>query len=177
MASFRCYDNSDVIANLIMTNFSTFLFMVTQFMLKLGIDPEKLYRATFICSYMTVRPQLCCCNMALVSFRLFRENLGNCCEIFLGKWFTPQPPFLAKKVPYMAYYWQFLISVKGILSNHKNKKNLRLVHKYSVFIHNCTLQTSLQGPWRQFILFFFRCIVQIIIILLLLISVWRNIFL
>ena len=122
MASFRCYDNSDVIANLIMTNFSTFLFMVTQFMLKLGIDPEKLYRATFICSYMTVRPHLCCCNMALVSFRLFRENLGNCCEIFLGVWFTPQPPFLAKKVPYMAYYWQFLISVKGILSNHKNKK-------------------------------------------------------
>ena len=41
-------------------------------MLRLGIDPEKLYRATFIC-----QDGLCCCNMALISFRLFRKNLGN----------------------------------------------------------------------------------------------------
>ena len=46
-------------------------------MLKLGIDPEKLYQATFICQY-----GLCCCNMALVSFRLFRKNLGHLREFF-----------------------------------------------------------------------------------------------
>ena len=41
-----------------------------------GIDPEKLYRATFICQY-----GLFCC-MALVSFRLFCKNLGNLEEFF-----------------------------------------------------------------------------------------------
>ena len=46
-------------------------------MLKLGIDPEKLYRATFIRQY-----GLCCCNMALVSFRLFCKNLGHLREFF-----------------------------------------------------------------------------------------------
>ena len=46
-------------------------------MLRLGIDPEKLYGATFICQY-----GLCCCNMALISFRLFRKNLGNLRDFF-----------------------------------------------------------------------------------------------
>ena len=46
-------------------------------MLKLGIDPEKLYRTTFISQY-----GLCCCNMALVSFRLFCKNLGHLREYF-----------------------------------------------------------------------------------------------
>ena len=46
-------------------------------MLKLGIYPEKLYRATFIRQY-----GLCCCNMALVSFRLFCKSLGHLREFF-----------------------------------------------------------------------------------------------
>ena len=46
-------------------------------MLRLGIDPEKLYRATFIRHY-----GLSCCNMALVSFRLFCKNLGHMREFF-----------------------------------------------------------------------------------------------
>ena len=33
-------------------NFSKCLFIATQFMLRLGIDPEKPYRATFICRPM-----------------------------------------------------------------------------------------------------------------------------
>ena len=59
-------------------------------MLRLGIDPEKLYRATFIC-----QDGLCCCHMALISFRLFRKNLGNL-RYVLGKWFTAPP---GKKFP------------------------------------------------------------------------------
>ena len=59
-------------------------------MFRLGIDPEKLYRATFIC-----QDGLCCCNMALISFRLFHKNLGNL-RVFLGKWFTAPP---GKKFP------------------------------------------------------------------------------
>ena len=56
-------------------------------MLKPGIDPEKLYRATFIRQY-----GLCCCNMALVSFRLFCKNWGHLREFF-GQmaWFTTPP--------------------------------------------------------------------------------------
>ena len=46
-------------------------------MLKLGIDPEKLYRATFIRQY-----GLCCWNMALISFQLFCKNLGHLREFF-----------------------------------------------------------------------------------------------
>ena len=46
-------------------------------MLRLGIDPEKLYRATFIC-----QDGLCCCNVALISFRLFRKHLGNLRDVF-----------------------------------------------------------------------------------------------
>ena len=46
-------------------------------MLRLGIDREKPYRATFI-----YQDGLCCCNMALISFRLFRKNLGNLRDFF-----------------------------------------------------------------------------------------------
>ena len=62
-------------------------------MLKLGIDPEKLYQATFICQY-----GLCCCNMALVSFQLFYKILGNLRDFFGAKGLLP--PLLAKKFPY-----------------------------------------------------------------------------
>ena len=61
-------------------------------MLKLGIDPEKLFRATFIRQY-----GLCCCNIALVSFRIFCKKLGHLRE-FLGQ-MVYRPP-LAKNFPY-----------------------------------------------------------------------------
>ena len=89
MASFRCYDSSDVIAILIMTNFLLYLIQLRwQFFPNAclwrrslcsnlaGIDSEKLSRATFICQY-----GLLCC-MALLSFRLFCKNLGNLQEFF-----------------------------------------------------------------------------------------------
>ena len=89
MASFRCYDSSDVIATLIMTNFPLYLIQLWwQFFPNAclwrrslcsnlaGIDTEKLYRTTFICQY-----DLFCC-MILVSSRLFCKNLGNLQEFF-----------------------------------------------------------------------------------------------
>ena len=74
-------------------------------MLKPGIDPEKLYRATFIRQY-----GLCCCNMALVSFRLFCKNLGHLREFF-GQ-MVYRPP-LAKNFPY-AYGQEFVTSEPAI---------------------------------------------------------------
>ena len=47
---------------------------------------KKMYRATFICQY-----GLCCCNMALVSFLLFRKNLSNLRDFF-GKIVYRPPP-------------------------------------------------------------------------------------
>ena len=68
-------------------------------MLKLGIYPEKLYRATFIRQY-----GLCCCNMASFLFDSF-VKIWDTCENFLGKWFTAPPwqkisrtPMLTSKV-------------------------------------------------------------------------------
>ena len=61
-------------------------------MLRLGIDPEKLYRATFIC-----QDGLCFCNMALISFRLFRKNLGNLRDFFGQMVYRPPPPW--QKIP------------------------------------------------------------------------------
>ena len=58
-----------------------------------GIDPEKLYRATFI---MLVRPMLLH-RMALVSVRLFCKNLGNLQEFFGQMVYCPP---LAKNCPY-----------------------------------------------------------------------------
>ena len=61
-------------------------------MLRIGIDPEKLYRATFIC-----QDGPCCSNpMALISFRLFRKSLGNLRDVF-GQVVYPPPP--GKKCP------------------------------------------------------------------------------
>ena len=70
-------------------------------MLRLGNDPEKLYRATFIC-----QDGLCCCNMALDFLFDSFVKIWATCEMFLGKWFSatppppPPPPPLAKNFPY-----------------------------------------------------------------------------
>ena len=107
MVSFGCYDNSDFIATRIITNFHLYLnkyncggnfskclFMVSQSMLKknfTGIDPEKLYRATFICQY-----GLCCCIVwPSFLFDCF-VKIWATCKSFLGKWFTAPP---GKKLP------------------------------------------------------------------------------
>ena len=109
MASFGCYDNSDVIATRIITNFHLYLIQLWwQFfqMFVYGvvvyaqknftvIDPEKLYRATFICYY-----GLCCCIVwPSFLFDCFVKNWATC-KNFLGKWFTLPPPPLAKNCPY-----------------------------------------------------------------------------
>ena len=72
-------------------------------MLKLGIDPEKLYRATFIRQY-----GLCCCNMVL-AFRLFCKNLGHLQEFFGQMVYPPRPP--AKNFPY-AYVYEGALYLK-----------------------------------------------------------------
>ena len=83
MGSFRCYDNSDVIATLIMPNFHLNTTVVAVFpnvclwrrslcsdlvlTLKNCIEPPSYARTAYVVAII----------MALISFRLFRKNLGN----------------------------------------------------------------------------------------------------
>ena len=85
-------------------------------MLRLGIDPEKLYRATFIC-----QDGLCCCNMALISFWLFRKNLGNLRDFF-GQMFYRPPWQKISRTP------MFIIVRKGIKTT-TTLKALRWMNK------------------------------------------------
>ena len=99
MASFRCYDNSDVVATLIMKNFYLYLIQLWWQFCQMfvygdgslcsnlaGIDPEKLYRGTFIC-----QDGLCCCIVwPSFLFDCFVKIWATCMN-FLGKWFTAPP--------------------------------------------------------------------------------------
>ena len=85
MGSFRCYDNSGVIAALMMTNCHLNTTVV-------AIFPNVCLRRRSLCSDLVLTLEncieppsqdgLCCCNMALISFRLFLKNLGNLKDIF-----------------------------------------------------------------------------------------------
>ena len=108
MASFRCYDNSDVIAFLIMTNFHLYLIKLWwQFfqmfvygdVVMLRIGTYWPWKTVTVSSHlhMPVRPLLLH-RMAIVSFRLYvSEKFGQLAKIF---WANGLPPPLAKNFPY-----------------------------------------------------------------------------
>ena len=134
MASFRCYDSSDVIAILIMTNFPLYLIQLWwQFFPNAclwrrslcsnlaGLDSEKLYRATFICQY-----GLFCC-MALVSFRLFCKNLGNLQEFFGQMDYRPPWQKIAR-TPMCFLYFFFKFSLV------ENKTSFSFLHKNTYLV-------------------------------------------
>ena len=108
MASFRCYDSSDDITILIMTNFPLYLIQLWwQFFPNsclwrrslcsnlAGINSEKLYRSTFICQY-----GLKCYAWPQFPFDCF-VKIWATCNNFLGKWITAP---LAKNCPYAYVY-------------------------------------------------------------------------
>ena len=92
MASFRCYDNSGVIATLIMTNFHLNKTVVANFPNACLFNTQTWYWPWNLTVsshlHMPVRPM---CNTALLSFRLFRKNLGNL-QDFLGQ-MVYRPPW------------------------------------------------------------------------------------
>ena len=118
MESFRCYDNSDVIATLIMTNFRLNTTVIAIF--QMFVYGDVVYTQTWYWAWKTVSSHLhmpgrpCCCNVALICFLLFRKNLGNLRD-FLGKWFTAP---LAKNFPY-AYVKN--VRVSGWFFQHLHK--------------------------------------------------------
>ena len=103
MASFRCYNNSDVIANLITTNFHLYLIHLWWQLFQMFVCGDVVYAQTWQVltlkncmepfSYASTAYLVA---SALVSVRLFCKNLGNL-KKFLVKWFTAP---LAKNSPY-----------------------------------------------------------------------------
>ena len=105
MASVRCFDNSDVIATQIMTNFHLYLIQLWWQCFQIfclwrrslcsnlvGIDPEKLYLATFICQY-----GLCCCIVwPSFLFECF-VKFGQLARVFWANGLPSPPP--GRKLP------------------------------------------------------------------------------
>ena len=157
MGSFRCYDNSDVIATLIMPNFHLNTTVVAVFpnvclwrrslcsdlvlTLKNCIEPPSYARTAYVVAII----------MALISFRLFRKNLGN-----LGVFFEQmvyRPP--GKKFPVRLWKccsgWQYSSIVKSILKRYsKPNKKLLLLRDEGWRIHKTLLlqhyQTRITCP-------------------------------
>ena len=93
MVSFRCYDNSDLIATLIMTNFHLYLIQLWWQFFQMFVYGDIVYAQTQTVSsyfHMPVRPMLSH-RMAVVSFRLFCKNLENLQE-FSGQMVHHPPP-------------------------------------------------------------------------------------
>ena len=85
MASFRCYDNSDVIATLIITNFHLYLIQLWWQFFQMFVYGDVVYAQTWQLLtlkncieplHMPVRPMLLH-RMALFFVRLFCKNMGK----------------------------------------------------------------------------------------------------
>ena len=93
MESFHCYDNSDVIATLMVAVFPNVclwrrsLCSDLVLTIKNCVEPPSYARTAYV---VAIWPSL-----------LFDSfvKIWATCEVFLGKWFTPPPP-LAKNFPY-----------------------------------------------------------------------------
>ena len=123
--------------------------MATQFMLRL--DHEKLYRATFI-----FQDGLCCCNMALICFRLFRNNLGNLRDFFGQMGYRPPPPTPLQKISRtpMVFYLENVIRYQLVNSMYfmKGCYSCRDV----VMIISCQVNSASQQAGNQPVNFYFQ---------------------
>ena len=113
MASFRCYNNSDVIANLITTNFHLYLIHLWWQLFQMFVCGDVVYAQTWQVltlkncmepfSYASAAYVVA---SALVSVRLFRKNLGNLQKFFGQMVYRPLPPPPGKKQP--VRLWTFM---------------------------------------------------------------------
>ena len=111
MASFRCYDKTDVIKTLLMTNF--YLFLIKLYaqnweVLTLkncySIEPPSYASTAYVVG-----------SFGLVSFLLFRKHLGNLREFFGHMVYPPPPRQKIARTPE---------SLNGVNHRRKTAKNL-----------------------------------------------------
>ena len=110
MASFRCYNNSDVIATLITTNFHLYLIHLWWQLFQMFVYGDVVYAQTWQVltlkncmepfSYASAAYVVA---SALVSVRLFCKNLGKLQKFF--EQMVYRPP-LAKNSPYAHVHWK-----------------------------------------------------------------------
>ena len=103
MASFRCYDNSDVIATLIMTNFHFYLIQLWWQFFRMFVYGDVVYAQTW---QVTLTLKNCiealpyartACVVASYGRRFFSTvKIWATCINVLGKWFTAPP---GRKLP------------------------------------------------------------------------------
>ena len=99
MASFRCYDNSDVIATLITTNFHLYLIQLWWQFFQMFVYGDIVYAQTWqvLTLKNCIEPFSCASTAyvvasALVSVRLFCKNLSNLQKFFWANGLPPPPP-------------------------------------------------------------------------------------
>ena len=120
MESFRCYDNSDVIATLVMTNFHLNTTVV-------AIFPNVCLWRHSLCSDLVLTLKNCteppsyattAYVVAIWPSLLFDSfvKIWATYEMFLGKWFTAPPP--GKKFPLRLWKFQTGIFVEWKAPNH-----------------------------------------------------------
>ena len=110
MASFRCYDNSDVIATLIMTNFHLNTTVVAIFpnacLWRLSLYSNLVLTLKTNC----IKPPSYVSTAYVVVIRpSFLSDsfvkIWATCDIFLGKWFTAPPRQKISRTPVVPKMW------------------------------------------------------------------------
>ena len=105
MASFRCYDNSDVIATLIMTNFHLYLIQLWWQFFQMFVYGDVVYAQTWqVFTLKTCIEALSCASTACVVasygprfFSTVLQKFGQLARIF---WANGLPPPLSEDCPY-----------------------------------------------------------------------------
>ena len=126
MASFRCYNNSDVIATLITTNFHLYLIHLWWQLFQMFVYGDVVYAQTWQVltlkncmepfSYASTAYLLA---SALVSVRLFCQNLGNLQKFFGQMVYRPS---LAKKKKQPVRLWVFTVANIQLIKALKSTK-------------------------------------------------------
>ena len=94
MVSFRCYDNSDLIATLIMTNFHLYLIQLWWQFFQIFVYGNVVYAQTW--QVLTLKNYIELLSFASTAYVVASyENLGNLQE-FSGQMVHPPPPLWEK---------------------------------------------------------------------------------
>ena len=112
MASFRCYNNSDVIATLITTNFHLYLIQKWWQLFQMFVYGDVVYAQTWQVltlkncmepfSYASTAYLVA---SALVSVRLFCKNLGNLQKFFGQMVYRPPWQKIARTPMHLLLFW------------------------------------------------------------------------
>ena len=91
MVSFRCHDNSDLVATLIITNFHLYLIQLWWQFFQMFVYGDVVYAQTWQVLILKIKLYRVA-SYGPRSFQLFCKNLGNLQEFFGKMVHRPPPP-------------------------------------------------------------------------------------